>query len=129
MLTVGTLIAYGSVMISPDAFKLSAGISVLIPVFIAFNLIALLYFVYQRSVNVLLPLVLLILGYPFLKVTMAFNGANDEEEGLSVLSYNVRWFKDGGTTYDEEVHDFVLEESPDVLCFQEFFGLTGMPVR
>lgn len=113
--------AYGSVLVPTDAFKLAAGISVFIPVFIALNLFAFLFYAYKRSVTVMLPLLLLILGYPFLKVTAAFNGSTDHESGVSVLSYNVRWFVNGGHTYESEVTTFLKEESPDVLCFQEFY--------
>jgi len=120
-LTIGTLVSYLSVLVSPDVFKLSAGISVFIPVFIGLNLIVFFIYLFSRSVRMIVPLVLLALGFPFLKVTLAFHGQNDDQSSFSLLSYNVRWFTRGKVQDGNLIHDFVEQESPDVLCFQEFY--------
>ncbi len=119
-LTIGTLIAYGSVFISPDAFKYSAGISVLIPVFLGLNFFTLLYYLFKGSFASLLPMVLLVLGYPFMQVSLAFNSLETTEGDLSVMSYNVKRFVGEKSGYALQVHDFVLDEAPDILCLQEF---------
>lgn len=116
-LVVGTLIAYGGVLISPAYFKLSSGISILIPFFILVNLIFCLYFLYQRSFKALILGGLLVLGYPFMKVSFSLH--RDGTDGdFSILNYNVMSFHYGDDS--ESIFQFLADSKADIICLQEF---------
>ena len=65
LLIIVTLISYASVWVSPASFKYAAGVSILIPVFLILNIFSALFLAYKRSIKAILPVLVLILGYPF----------------------------------------------------------------
>ena len=117
---VFTLLAYGSVLVSPATFKLSAGISVFIPVFLLINLIVFLYYLIRLSRKMVIPLALLLLGYPFIKVSFGVHGGSDGEGDFSLLNYNVKWFVVDRGQSIKDISALAAELSPDIVCMQEY---------
>ena len=118
---MGTLIAYGSIYISPAVFKYSAGLSILIPFFLALNTLILLYYLIRLSKRVIIPLALLLLGLPFFKVSIAIHAPIEATGDFSLISYNVKWFNQ---ERGKSIHDIsALTEalSPDIMCMQEYY--------
>lgn len=124
-LVVGTVLSYVSVLVSPAFFKLSAGISILIPVFIIINLLVFAMSLVKRSRKAVIPLILLVFAYPFLKVSIGLSPRSGETGDFSVMNYNVKWFVEGRGDPQNNVFDFVKGLNADIACFQEFHAARG----
>lgn len=85
-----------------------------------------------RSRWVLLPLLTLAVGYTNIRALVGFHygkKVSDEkpERSLRVLTWNVTWFDEqlksdkSRISYRNKILDFIQEQKPDVLCFQEYF--------
>ncbi len=94
----------------------------LIPLFLVLNLLALLVLIYKRSVKALIPVLVLALGYPFFVAT--FGGGSNElvgEPSFSVMSYNVKGFRDSEKAKSDQFFDSIESLDADIHCFQEFY--------
>lgn len=80
----------------------------------------------------LLSLVAVIVCWQFVSVFFAFHPfatetKADPSENITVMSYNVRYFKDFDNTDKENAHlrnkimDLINDQHPDILCLQEFY--------
>lgn len=79
-----------------------------------------------------IPLVALIIGFKFFALTLQFNTPDENVEGLSVLSYNVRLFNIGQPQDDKKSLtknsiQWVKDHSADIKCFQEFHQNNTVP--
>jgi endonuclease/exonuclease/phosphatase family metal-dependent hydrolase len=85
-----------------------------------------------RSKWIILPLATLILGYSNIRALVGFHYGKDvqkqkPEGSLRVLTWNVSWFDEqlkadkSRTSYRKKMMDFIADQQPDVLCFQEYF--------
>ncbi len=96
-----------------------------VPLMVIIHLLFVVYWAIGRKRQVLLSVSLLVLGYflmgPFIKLGFAEDTIEDED--LSIMSYNVRSFNKWKYINQPDIYertfDFIAQENPDVICFQE----------
>ena len=130
LLTVVPLIfCYLSQVISPVTFWPFAFFGLLFPVLIVIQIAFLILFIVLRSKAVIMPLVLIVVGWTSITQTfqMSFKSvsASQNKSQVKVMTYNVRLFDIAhywSTLKDqsEGVFSYVNDLKPDILCFQEF---------
>ena len=112
--------------ISVANFPFLSVLSLAVPILVIINLFFLIYWFFRRKKQFVWSLLILVLGYFFLGsfFRFKFSEAPVLEEDLSVMSYNVRLFNRykeiDNPSLTSDVLDFVTEQNPDVICFQEF---------
>lgn len=67
----------------------------------------------------------LVIAIPGINKSYAFGNRIENEDGIRVMSYNVHMFqpidkKDGSEEYAIQIINLIREQSPDLLCCQEF---------
>lgn len=91
----------------------------------AFNVVIFILLLLMWSRKAWIALLALAISIPGLRKSFAFGSKVDSPNSIKVMSYNVHLFDHIDRTTEEEafynqVVNFVREQSPDVLCFQEF---------
>ena len=134
ILTCSTLLAYAANYVSPLDFKLPSYFGLMFPyILIAdFTYIVLLLIVRKNNAFFLIGIVLL--GWRCILATVQANPlhffSNDDEttdSSFSIMSFNVRlldrynWIK-GKNDTRTKIFEFLKYESPDIVCFQEFYN-------
>ncbi|MFT6971790.1 MAG: exonuclease III [Roseivirga sp.] len=118
-----SLLVYASVLVSPAFFKFSGLISLVIPVILILNLIWFIGLVFSQLKKSIYPLILLLIGVPFLKSTLTYHVFDTPEKHIKVLSYNMmRMNKGGGKKGETTMLDWLKSDNSDIRCYQEFFG-------
>jgi endonuclease/exonuclease/phosphatase family metal-dependent hydrolase len=118
-----TLLVFGSVWVSPTFFKYAGLISLAIPFFILANVFWLVLLLIKKRIKLLIPLALLIVAFPFMRATLAFNTTQIPENSLTVMSYNMmRMNKTGDKGGANTMRNWLQNEDSDIKCFQEFLG-------
>lgn len=128
LFAVALLFTYLLPYIPPDTFALLAVMSLTVPLLIIINAIFLIYWILRLKKQLLLPLVVLLLGFNHVTSIYEFSAPEEEEVlngGLSILSYNIRQFNQFKWSEDksipEKVTSFIAEEDPDILGMQEYY--------
>lgn len=90
-----------------------------------FNALVLLLLILFRSRWAWVSVVALVISIPGVSKSFAFGFKSKAENSFKVMSYNVHYFSDIDTILSKEefadkVVELVREETPDVLCCQEF---------
>lgn len=80
-----------------------------------------------RPSRAILPILILALGYPFIKRTIVFKDPQIAENSLSVFSYNVFGFYeedfDNNKEKAKKLMAYSIDYEADVKCFQEFYNV------
>ncbi len=137
-LRLGTFLAVFSLLLSylcpfvhPESFKILPFFGLAYPIIVIINLLFLLFWIFRRKRIAWLIVVALVLGLGlhFRSLATVFSQENAPKNASlwKVMSYNVRLFD----VYNEDVNlanehrksiiDFVVNNEPDVVCFQEFY--------
>ncbi len=122
LLLCGYLLPY----IPPHIFPALSVLSLVLPVLLLVNLIFFLFWLFKAKKQLLLSGLVLVLGLSHIFSLFHFGGSQTKEHKntLSVLSFNVRQFNLNGWTEEvkvgERVLDFITEENPDIVLFQEY---------
>lgn len=92
-----------------------------------FNCLILLLLVLMWSKKAWISVLALLISIPGLNKSYAFGSPAEEKGSIRVMSYNIHNFAhvDGKTSKTDFVNEVLAEvsqQSPDVLCFQEFSG-------
>jgi endonuclease/exonuclease/phosphatase family metal-dependent hydrolase len=92
---------------------------------LAFNVVVFLLLLLMWSRKVWIAVLALVLAVPGFKKSFSFGSKVEAAQSLKVMSYNVHFFNhfDGQTNredYINQIVNTVREQSPDVLCIQEF---------
>ena len=112
--------------ISPKTLPSLTVFSLFVPFLVLANFGFLIYWLVKLHKNVLLPALVLSLGWFLSPPLVKFSHkevvlTND----LKVMSYNVRMFNfyqwSDDATVEQKIYEFVNNESPDVIAFQEFY--------
>jgi endonuclease/exonuclease/phosphatase family metal-dependent hydrolase len=123
------LACYLSQWISPAVFWPLAFFGLIFPILIAIQISFVLIFILLRSKAVILPILMIALGWGPITRTFQLGGkkATDPDTAgtIQVMTYNVRWFDiahywSGQQNQAEGILAFVAGRQPDILCFQEF---------
>jgi endonuclease/exonuclease/phosphatase family metal-dependent hydrolase len=125
VLTILTFVAYILPFLAPRLFPILSVLTLFLPLMLILNLLFFGYWLIQFKRQMLLSGIVLLLGITFINKFYKFSETNlpIEEEDFIVMSYNVRLFN----LYDWierdvslSISDFVKEQTPDILCIQEF---------
>ena len=117
------LLAYAAPLVPPDFFWPLAffGLAHLYLVFV--NLLFLIVWVLLRSRKFLLPLCILMIGYPDLRNSIQLiPRSGSEETGIEVLSYNVHGFRSelrSRKTNSPRILEYFRSEGAAIICLQE----------
>jgi endonuclease/exonuclease/phosphatase family metal-dependent hydrolase len=134
VLTVLTFVAYILPFLAPKLFPILSVLTLFLPLMLILNLIFFGYWVIQFKRQMLLSGIVLLLGITFITKFYKFSETNTpiEEDDFIVMSYNVRLFN----LYDWidrdvslSISDFIKEQTPDVLCVQEFSNQNNVDFR
>ena len=132
LIVLASLLVYGSVYISPEWVWFAGFMSWSIPLVLLLQLLFLGYYVFVKtSIKVLVPILVIALGWGHVQRTFSFHAplkVNEKNLNFSVLSYNVRVFN----TYDHLANDhyqsskdmmaWIVKNNADVICLQEFYN-------
>jgi vancomycin resistance protein VanJ len=128
LLAACLLLSYLLPYISPNTAAIFAILSLLVPILIITNVVFLLFWLLKLKKQLILSTFVLILGWfftpPLYKLTSTASSLNDD---LKVMSYNVRMFNHwkwiDEDSIPQKINKFVVEKSPDILLFQEYYKL------
>lgn len=137
MLLIGMAIAFGLCLgafagqISPQTSILIAFAGLAYPFLLIANVLVALFWIFRKKwLFAVLTLAIVGVGYKTFTVTYQFGGTEGKlvkasEDHIRFLTYNVHQFKKYGEKNDISTRDQIFavleEQSPDVICFQEFF--------
>ncbi|MCD8185881.1 MAG: endonuclease/exonuclease/phosphatase family protein, partial [Rikenellaceae bacterium] len=101
------------------------------------NLFLMLYWAIRWKAVFFLPALLLLIGMPKIKTFYHFPGGKATPEypvrgDIKIMSYNVEGFlqydaEKKRTTSARQIIDFIRENDPDIICFQEFQSTPDIP--
>jgi endonuclease/exonuclease/phosphatase family metal-dependent hydrolase len=127
------LITYFSSFVSPATSWIFAFIALSYPFILTLNLLFVLFWLAFRKWFFIISLFCILLGWNSMKKFFQIQLKKPDpalmENSVSLLTYNVRlfnyyqWHKD--TSSWQKIVDFVHNENPDIVCFQEFITLPG----
>ncbi len=128
LLATGLLLSYLLPFVSPKSMVSFAILSLLVPVLIIANIICILYWLLNFKKQFLLSTIILTIGWfvspPLYKFTKNNSSLNSD---IKIMSYNVRMFNHWKWIDDEnianKINKFIIDKSPDILLFQEFYTL------
>lgn len=133
LLFLVSLALFYSVYISPEFFPYVGLITLTIPLLLLINGLFFILLLLARRKLAIVPLLAIIIGWKFIGITYQFPKKADDQEGLSVLSYNVALFAyDKNGDWRENNKNVIkwLQENPsDIKCFQEFYQDPTTPSR
>ena len=132
LLATVLLLSYLLPFISPKNIPAFAILSLLVPPLIIINIVFVIYWIFNLKKHFLLSVIILAIGWffstPLYKLTENKSSLNDD---LKVMSYNVRMFNHwkwiDNQNIPEKISDFVSEQAPDILLFQEYYTLEKQP--
>lgn len=116
-------------LIPPDYVWLAGFLAYGIPLILAVNIILCIQQVIRRKAGMVYPLIILILGYGFLKDTFRIH--QDQPPGnLKIVTFNARvfnvYFNNGKDTSSvNQMIEWVNRQDADIICFQEFYNDPG----
>lgn len=111
--------------ISPKTVPLFAILSLFVPFLILINVAFVLYWIIKLKKQFILSTLVLVLGWYLNAAIVKLVGKEDvKENGLSIMSYNVRMFNHWKWINDENISEkifgFISNKNPDVIVFQEY---------
>ena len=125
IVAVVLLLAYVLPFVPPKTVSVLSVLSLSVPVLLVLNVVFCLYWLLKVKKQLLLSLVVLLFGYESISTLYKFSSVEkNTNTSLSVMSYNVRLFNIYNWIYsqviEKNIEEFVLNESADVVAFQEF---------
>lgn len=118
-------LSYFAPYANPKKFWLFSFFGLAYPYLLIVNILFLIWWVIRWKRLYWLSLMCILTGWPNMKHLFHFGGITETKGDIKILSYNVRLFDLYNWTHDKEtrhhIFSFLKEESPDILCLQEFF--------
>jgi vancomycin resistance protein VanJ len=135
VVAVFLLLSYGLAYVPPTSYALISTLSLTVPLLIVLNILFAVNWLVKLKKQVILSLLVLVLGYNHVLSFYKFSSESTlkSEDTFSIMSYNVRlfnvynWIDD--KTIPTKIQEFVLEESPNILCFQEYDSTTDLDFK
>ena len=134
ILTAATLFSYSSVWLSPSEYTIIPALAgMAFPYSLVVDVLYTLLLVFSKKWTALLMVAVLAAGYKMTDLTVRLNPLNyvddysKEDSSFSLMSFNVRlldrynWIDSKGGTRNK-IFEFLKYESPEIVCFQEFFN-------
>lgn len=120
---LGLLGSYLSIRISPSTWWVPAFFGLAYPYLLFINILFALVWLFSKTKFALLSLLAIAIGYTHLSHYFQFSGAQTNEEGIQICSYNVKNFH-GDSTKDrkeaaKQILDYFNTKTPAIVCMQE----------
>ena len=123
---IALLAAFVSPMVSPARIPFLSSIGLTMPYLLIVNLLFMLFWIAKARLYFLISLITMIISWSSVKTSFPYHNKKNkiEQEGFSVMSYNVRvfdrynWTKDSNNV--SQMLSFIKDENPDIICMQEF---------
>ena len=134
-LAILTFVAYVLPYLAPIKFTILSVLTLIMPLFLIFNVFYFLYWVIQFKKQLLLSALVLLLGTSFITKLYKYEGKilPKSENDFKIMSYNVRLFNlfhwMNNDKVPETVSDFINDQNPDILCIQEYSHANGINLR
>ncbi|MCL2027131.1 MAG: endonuclease/exonuclease/phosphatase family protein [Bacteroidales bacterium] len=127
-LAVLLLFAFIATYVNPAKFVWFAYFGLVFPPLLATNILLFVFLLFNWKKTTVLPLVAIALNWSNIQTMAQFKSAefDTNEKKIRILSYNVDLFDYYGHVNSEkgqtqrEILGFLVQESPDIICFQEF---------
>ena len=134
-LVIITFIAYSASFISPDILKFPQFVGMGYPYLLVVDILCAIVLGVLKRKGAIVLAVTVVLGFSFIKETVQINPMvyadnanykNMDDSSINIMSFNVRlldrynWIK-GKNDTKQQIFDFIQYESPDIVCFQEFY--------
>lgn len=114
--------------ISPKSIPILAIFSLLVPILIFINLFFGLYWLLKLKKQVFLSMFIVSICWFFTPpIYKFFENKSEQNLGIKIMSYNVRMFNHwkwiDEKAVPEKIYGFIMDKSPDILLFQEYYSL------
>lgn len=135
--------AYISAFVSPASFWPLAFFGLMFPFILIINILFVLFWAIFRKYLFLISLICILAGFPFLRriiqISIPLHSkayyASKYQTGntsFKFLTYNVRQFNlykwEKKIDAEKSIFNFIDEETPDIICFQDFYTRDGSDV-
>jgi endonuclease/exonuclease/phosphatase family metal-dependent hydrolase len=126
VLSFFTILGYLLPFLAPKLFPFLSVLTLFLPVLLVLNFGFIVYWFIQFKRQILLSIFVLLLGITFVSKFYKLNNEpiDREKSDLKIMSYNVRLFNlykwIDRENVSEKISEFIKNENPDVICFQEF---------
>ncbi len=126
LVAIPLLLAYLSVHISPATLWPLAFFGLAYPIFLGLNLLFVIAWLVVGKRYFLLSLIVIALGWNHLRDFWGFHLGSDKEEGIALMTYNVRNFDlynwSNNVATRSNMVRMLTAQQPDILCLQEFYS-------
>lgn len=120
------LLSYILPLVPPKTFPLLSVLSLGVPLLIILNALFFFYWLIKVKKQLLLPLIVISLGYLFFGSLYKFSNSSKEEvpNSFTIMNYNVRlfnlyqWIK--SDNIDKQIASVIKIKTPDILTLQEY---------
>lgn len=126
--------SYLSMYLSPEKFWPIAFAGLIYPLILVSNLFFVLFWIVFLKKYFLLSLIAILLGYNQIKTCVRFPGPEHTlslGHSIKIMTYNVRlfdlynWRNETSKATRTSIFGLINEESPDILCLQEYYSGAG----
>ena len=135
MVALLLLLSYGLSYVPPKSYALISTLSLTVPLLIVLNILFAVYWLIKLKKQLLLSLLVLVVGYNQILSFYKFSSESvqNSEASFTIMSYNVRLFNVFNWIEDEtipiKIQEFIAEQSPSILCFQEYDSNTDLDFK
>jgi len=123
LVIISLLISYLSVYIPPDKFWIPSFFGLAFPFFAAANILFIIFWAVVKPRFLFLSLVSVLVGWGFVSRYVQLSGKNTDEDGIKIVSYNVKNFSGiKGSAQKENANtilDYLNNQNADIICLQE----------
>jgi endonuclease/exonuclease/phosphatase family metal-dependent hydrolase len=122
------IFSYCSRYISPSHFWFFSFFGLAYPIFLIVNFLFVIYWLLQMRIQFVFSLIVILIGWRSLLSNVAFGNYSEANEGprIKIMSYNSMLFDLYNWSKNKEsrkiILDMLKEQSPDILCLQEFYN-------
>jgi len=127
--------AYISVYIDPSKLAFPALFGLAYPYLLIVNLGFLFFWAIRKNRYIFISLVVILIGWKHIGSNIKISFGNEEKETgqkISVLSYNIHMeelaYHYNKNSEKKEILDFIINENPDFICFQDYYVRYGRPI-
>ena len=119
----GLIVSYVSLYFPPDKGWLISLAGMAYPWILLGNILLMMFWLFTKPKFILLSLLTILLGFNVASRYFQLSGRTTEDEGIKVVSYNVKHFTGTGRNPSKDLADlikgFLKETEPDIICLQE----------
>lgn len=123
------LLSHIASYVNPASFWVASLVALAYPVLLLLNLLFVLYWLLIKSRALFISLFVILVSFDNLRTQIQFNIVQTEvpaiAEKVRILSFNARLFDlyewTGNPRTRDKIFKMVQDETPDILCFQEFY--------